>query len=434
MVVLGFNTPSVNSQKSGEGLEDRLFHHRLSIQAGAYQNSTWVVAVAKAGSEDGHPLMGGTLIADPDGKNRRRTAGRGRRRAGAPLRPRRHALRQGDDLRFRPPPPARALPAHRRAHRGRPEARLLMRVVDPAAIAPDRVYKILCGLVVPRPIALVTTMDAAGVVNAAPFSFFNVFSEAPPLVVLGLQHRPAADGFARKDTTRNIATANEFVVNMVGEDIAEAMNICAVDFPPGVSELAEAGLTTAPSAMVAPPRIAESPAALECRKTVSLTFGPGRELLVGEIVAIQAHEDVMSEAFDVDMAAYRPVGRLFGTLYSRQHDIFALARESFAERGGGQSGGADPAPPPPSPSRLRRVGRGSRALSDKRRALHLSLPRSRSDRGGMSERSGGQGGGLAPAPHALNTAAPCPRGGSRPPPCSPSRARWSSARRRPAPA
>lgn len=205
-----------------------------------------------------------------------------------------------------------------------------MRAIDPAGLAPDRVYKILCGLVVPRPIALVSTMDAEGTVNAAPFSFFNVFSEAPPLVVLGLQHRKIADGFAAKDTTRLIASSGEFVVNMVDEAIAEAMNVCAVDFPPGVSEIAAAGLTTIASAQIAPPRIAEAKAAFECRRKTSLAFGPEREILVGEIVHIHVREDVMSAAFDVDIAAYRPVGRLFGNLYARQDGVFALERESHA--------------------------------------------------------------------------------------------------------
>lgn len=206
-----------------------------------------------------------------------------------------------------------------------------MRSIDLSALPGDRVYKILCGLVVPRPIALVSTIDEAGVVNAAPFSFFNVFSEAPALVVLGLQHRAASDGFRPKDTTRLIASSGEFVVNMVGEPMAEAMNACAIDFPPGVSELDAAGLTTAASTRIRPPRIAEAPAALECRRTVSLTFGPERELLVGEVLHVHVRDDVMSETFDVDMAAYQPVGRLFGSLYARQTDVYALERRSFSD-------------------------------------------------------------------------------------------------------
>jgi flavin reductase (DIM6/NTAB) family NADH-FMN oxidoreductase RutF len=104
------------------------------------------------------------------------------------------------------------------------------------ALDPALRYKLLVGVVVPRPIAFVTTLGADGQVNAAPFSFFNVFSEEPPLVVLGLQSKPDN---SPKDTTANIRRSGEFVVNLVDEDLAEAMNLCAVDFPPEVSELAE---------------------------------------------------------------------------------------------------------------------------------------------------------------------------------------------------
>src|ERR1700674_3007981 len=113
-------------------------------------------------------------------------------------------------------------------------------------------YKLLCGVVVPRPIALVTTLDENGKVNAAPFSFFNVFSEDPPLVVLGLQHK--ADR-SPKDTTRNIHRDGEFVVHMVDEALASAMNDCAVDFPSGESEVAAVGLATSPSVDVKVPRL-----------------------------------------------------------------------------------------------------------------------------------------------------------------------------------
>jgi flavin reductase (DIM6/NTAB) family NADH-FMN oxidoreductase RutF len=133
-------------------------------------------------------------------------------------------------------------------------------------------YKLLCGVVVPRPIALVTTLDDNGVVNAAPFSFFNVFSEDPPLVVLGLQHRP---DLSPKDTTRNIHCDRQFVVHLVDEALAAAMNDCAVDFPCGDSEVEATGLPTLPSVDIAVPRLAAAPFALECRQHVALAFGPG---------------------------------------------------------------------------------------------------------------------------------------------------------------
>lgn len=127
-----------------------------------------------------------------------------------------------------------------------------------AELAPELRYKLLVSLVVPRPIAFITTRDATGLVNAAPFSFFNVFSDDPPLVIIGIGRR--ADG-SPKDTARNIEATGEFVVNLVDEATAEAMNVTAIDFPPDESEIGPASLTLADSVEVAPPRVAEAPAA-----------------------------------------------------------------------------------------------------------------------------------------------------------------------------
>lgn len=198
-----------------------------------------------------------------------------------------------------------------------------------ADLEPRERYKLLCASVTPRPIALVTTLSSGGVVNAAPFSFFNVFSEDPALIVLGLQHKPGNDP---KDTTRNIAAAGAFVVNLVDEALAEAMNICAVDFPPEVSEIEAAGLSLLPGVTITVPRIAEAPFALECRKTVSMAFTPTRELLIGEVVRIHAREGLVDPAtLRVSMSDYKPVGRMFGDGYSRQGDRFDMKRGSYAE-------------------------------------------------------------------------------------------------------
>ena len=190
-------------------------------------------------------------------------------------------------------------------------------------------YKLLCGMVVPRPIALVTTLDENGAVNAAPFSFFNVFSESPALVVLGLQHRP---DHSPKDTTRNIHRDGEFVVHMVDEALASAMNDCAIDFPAGDSEVAATGLQTLPSVEVKVPRLAAAPFALECRRHLVLTFSPDRELLVGEVLRVHAREGLLDGAsMYIDLDAYHPVGRMFGNLYTTQRDRFELKRESHAQ-------------------------------------------------------------------------------------------------------
>lgn len=190
-------------------------------------------------------------------------------------------------------------------------------------------YKLLCASVTPRPIALVTCVSPSGVVNAAPFSFFNVFSEDPALIVLGLQHR---QGNHPKDTTRNIAAVGEFVVNLVDEALAEAMNICAIDFPPEVSEIDAAGLSLLPGVSVGVPRIAEAPFALECRKHTAMSFSATRELLIGEVVRIHARAGLVDPAtLRVSMSEYKPVGRMFGDGYSRQNERFDLRRDSYAD-------------------------------------------------------------------------------------------------------
>lgn len=188
-------------------------------------------------------------------------------------------------------------------------------------------YKLLAGVIVPRPIALITTLTADGVVNAAPFSFFNVFSEEPALVVIGLQSR---GDLSPKDTTANIRRSGEFVINLVGEAIVEQMNICAVDFPSEISELDEAGLTTTSSNDVTVPRIAEAPVALECRQKMMLSFGPHRDLLIGEVVRLHARPGILDlTTLRTNLDVYRPVGRLAGSQYSRQNDTFNLTRETL---------------------------------------------------------------------------------------------------------
>ncbi|UOM34710.1 flavin reductase family protein [Acuticoccus sp. I52.16.1] len=187
-------------------------------------------------------------------------------------------------------------------------------------------YKVLCSVVIPRPIALVTTLAQNGAVNAAPFSFFNVFSEAPPLVVLGLQSREGA----MKDTTANVRRTGEFVVNLVSEDIAEAMNRCAVDFPADVGELAYAGLTPSPSRDVAPPAIAEAPVALECRRFMMVNVSQERDLLVGEVTRVRARPGLIDpETLYVDVDAYKPVARLFGSSYATLGEPYSMTREAY---------------------------------------------------------------------------------------------------------
>jgi flavin reductase (DIM6/NTAB) family NADH-FMN oxidoreductase RutF len=146
------------------------------------------------------------------------------------------------------------------------------------------VYNLIIGLVAPRPIALVTSLDKEGRVNAAPFSSFNYLCLDPPIVGLGIAAK-TGEGDGIKDTARNIERLGEFVVNIVTEDIARQMNVCAVDFPPEVSELEMAGLHAEASSVISVPRIKEAHAALECRLYQTLTPGRGR-IVLGEVLAV----------------------------------------------------------------------------------------------------------------------------------------------------
>lgn len=199
---------------------------------------------------------------------------------------------------------------------------------DFATLSPPQRYKLLAGLVVPRPIALITTRSADGVVNAAPYSFFNVFSEDPAIVVVGLQAR--ADR-SLKDTTKNVRATGEFVVNMVDEALARAMNDCAIDFPSEIGEPEALKLPLADSGLVSVPRLADAPVALECCKVTIMNFGLERDLLVGEVLALQVRDGVVDpETLRTNYDRYDPVGRIAGSFYTRTNDQFALERDSFA--------------------------------------------------------------------------------------------------------
>lgn len=155
----------------------------------------------------------------------------------------------------------------------------------------DRAYPILASLVTPRPIAWVTTLSAEGKINAAPFSFFNVLGAEPPIVAIAPGDRE--DG-TPKDTALNIRATHEFVINLVDEIVAEAMNKTAASLPHGVNELESAGLTTQPSTLVKPPRIAESPVSLECVEWGTLQIGANR-VVIGLVKRAHLRDDL----FDV---------------------------------------------------------------------------------------------------------------------------------------
>jgi flavin reductase (DIM6/NTAB) family NADH-FMN oxidoreductase RutF len=191
-----------------------------------------------------------------------------------------------------------------------------------ADISAHERYKLLIGLVIPRPIAWISTWSENGVANCAPFSFFNVFSEDPPLCVIGIN--PRSDG-AMKHSLKNIRRTREFVVNLVDEATANAMHLSSREFPEDVSEFQQAGLTSAPAKVVQHPRIAEAAACLECRVERILEVSGTRELVLGEIVLIHARDGVIDpQSKRISESHYRPIGRLFGDRYCTTRQRFNL--------------------------------------------------------------------------------------------------------------
>ncbi len=193
---------------------------------------------------------------------------------------------------------------------------------DISKMTPHKSYNLLNGLVAPRPIAWVTTLDLEGRVNAAPFSAYNYVCTDPMIVAIGVANKPGP-GIVPKDTARNIRNTHEFVVNVVTEDLAEQMNICAVDFPEGVNELEKAGLTTAPSQLVKVPRIAESPACLECREFQTIEIGNSR-IVLGEVVGIYVKDELVDVKGPYILAEkVHAIGRMNGLgAYVRTRDAF----------------------------------------------------------------------------------------------------------------
>ncbi len=187
-------------------------------------------------------------------------------------------------------------------------------------------YHMLVGLVTPRPIAWVTTVSPAGVVNLAPFSFFNAFGSNPPIVVFSPTNK--RDG-SKKDTLRNLETLGEFVVNVVTADLAAKANLTSKELPPDESEVVLAELSTLPSVKVKPPRIAESPASLECIVRQIIPCGTGAiaaNLVIGEIVMMHVSDDVLGSDGRPDPRKLQTVARLGNEYWCRTSDLFELKR------------------------------------------------------------------------------------------------------------
>jgi len=200
---------------------------------------------------------------------------------------------------------------------------------DMEALEAQNRYKILTATVTPRPIAWVTTLSEGGVINAAPYSFFNAMGHEPPTVAIGMLAGPGRF----KDTATNILETGEFVVNLVSEATAEAMNVTCIDAPADVDELALARLTPAASQKVRPPRISESPVSFECRVLGSLVTGPRQTVVIGRVVCAHIDDAFVQdrERCHIDTPALRLIGRMHGSgWYARTSDLFQMDRPTWA--------------------------------------------------------------------------------------------------------
>lgn len=178
-------------------------------------------------------------------------------------------------------------------------------------------YRLLCGVVVPRPVAWITSIDDNGVVNAAPFSSYNYVAHSPPMLAVNIGSRRGG----LKDTARNIERSGEFVVNVATEATMELMHQCSAEFAPDAGEPEALGIAVLPSTQVRPPRIAASPVHMECRLHQRVTLGRLNTLYIGEVVAFHL-SDAVFDGKHVDSARMRPIARLGGPFYAALGEIF----------------------------------------------------------------------------------------------------------------
>jgi flavin reductase (DIM6/NTAB) family NADH-FMN oxidoreductase RutF len=204
--------------------------------------------------------------------------------------------------------------------------------LNPAEYEPRQVYKLMAGIIVPRPIALVSTVSRDGVANLAPFSFYSGVGSNPPTVLFCPALRstvPAGSGEQpdlRKDTLRNVEDTGELVINVVSEEMAAGVNLSSTDVPPEVDEFPLSGLTPVPSEVVRPPRVAESSAQMECKLLQVIYTGhePRSGVIVlGQIVRFHIRENLV-EDFRVDQAGLNAVGRMAGHTWVRTRDRFEM--------------------------------------------------------------------------------------------------------------
>lgn len=185
-------------------------------------------------------------------------------------------------------------------------------------------YKLLIGSIVPRPIAFVTSLDEAGVVNAAPFSFFNIVNDDPAMVMFSCVRKPNGE---MKDTARNILTSKEFIVHIVDEDNVATINHTSINAPSGISEIELAGLTTTPGQTVKVPRVQECKIAMECRLAQHVELGHC-DMIIGEVIGFYIDEELYENG-RIDIGKLKPVSRLAGASYAAIGRIFDMDRPQF---------------------------------------------------------------------------------------------------------
>jgi flavin reductase (DIM6/NTAB) family NADH-FMN oxidoreductase RutF len=201
-----------------------------------------------------------------------------------------------------------------------------MRTLDPNQIAPSDTYKLMIGIIVPRPIAFVSSVDLAGRRNLAPFSYFTGCSTNPPVVCFCAAVRSGPR--PHKDTLENIRATGEFVVNIVSEEFAEQMNLCSAEVPPEVDEFELSGLTPLASDLVQPPRVAESKVQVECRLREILVVSEkpgGGSLVLGDVLRFHIEESLL-DGYKIDPDKLNAIGRMGGPAYTRTRDRFEMQR------------------------------------------------------------------------------------------------------------
>lgn len=214
--------------------------------------------------------------------------------------------------------------------RRQPDTTLTSMEIDPTAAGPQNTYKLMIGVIVPRPIAFVSTLSVEGVRNLAPYSFFTAVSANPPVIAFSPMVRGTGGG--HKDTLANIEATGEFVVNVVSEDFAAQMNLCSGDYGPDVDEFAISGLTPAASELVSPARVGESRVSMECRlvQVVHVSTKPlGGSIVLGEVLRFHVADEIFTD-YRIDPDILRAIGRMGGPSYTRTADRFDLQRPVVA--------------------------------------------------------------------------------------------------------